>query len=469
MGEPTARSTSVHGAEHASFRHSYTKDKAQLVRRLSRIEGQVRGIARMIEREEYCVDILQQTAALRAAIDAVSILVLEDHVQGCIRTAAERGEADQYVDEVIDVVRRTLGRPVRGSARTELARRRGQPARLSTGFRDRPGSWIRGLDAAPRAPNVRTPRGVRASGHVVREGSRGNPGRNRSDGARPDGTPSRRERTTPGAAPGWPGARLQEGALDQPRRPLPTRVSDLPELPPAYDAALVAGLAALGLALDPDARRAIDDHVRLLLAWTSAINLTAIREPAAVAVAHVVDSLTAVAPLRARGITRLLDLGSGGGFPGIPLAVALPADRTLLVDSVAKKAGFLRTVAAATGRERSIVAEAVRAEALAHDARDREAWPAVTARAVASLADLVEVGLPLVAPGGVLVAWKRAPLDDELEAAGPALRALNAGRVEIVEAGVPGLEAHRLVIVPRGGRIDEAFPRDPAERKRRPL
>ncbi len=118
MGEPTARSATTHAADHSSFRHSYSKDKAQLVRRLSRIEGQVRGIARMIEREEYCVDILQQTAALRAAIDAVSILVLEDHVQGCVRTAAERGEADQYVDEVIDVVRRTLGRPVRGSTRT---------------------------------------------------------------------------------------------------------------------------------------------------------------------------------------------------------------------------------------------------------------------------------------------------------------------------------------------------------------
>jgi DNA-binding FrmR family transcriptional regulator len=101
-------------AEHPSFRHSYSKDKGQLVRRLSRIEGQVRGIARMIEREEYCVDILQQTAALRAAVDAVSILILEDHVQGCVRTAAERGEADKYVTEVVDVVRRTLGRPVRG-------------------------------------------------------------------------------------------------------------------------------------------------------------------------------------------------------------------------------------------------------------------------------------------------------------------------------------------------------------------
>jgi len=109
-------------AEPATFRHSYSKDKAQLVRRLSRIEGQVRGIARMIEREEYCIDILQQTAALRAAVDAVSVLVLEDHVQGCVRTAAERGEADRYVEEVVDVVRRTLGRPVRSSNRTADAR-----------------------------------------------------------------------------------------------------------------------------------------------------------------------------------------------------------------------------------------------------------------------------------------------------------------------------------------------------------
>jgi DNA-binding FrmR family transcriptional regulator len=105
------------GEEDAAFRHSYTRDRAQLLRRLSRIEGQVRGIGRMIEREEYCVDILQQTAALRAAIDAVSIMVLEDHVQGCVRTAAERGEADRYVEEVLDVVRRTLGRPVRSTSR----------------------------------------------------------------------------------------------------------------------------------------------------------------------------------------------------------------------------------------------------------------------------------------------------------------------------------------------------------------
>ena len=64
--------------------HSYTKDRKVLVNRLRRLEGQVRGIARMVDREEYCVDILQQTAALRAAVDALGLLILEDHVRGCV-------------------------------------------------------------------------------------------------------------------------------------------------------------------------------------------------------------------------------------------------------------------------------------------------------------------------------------------------------------------------------------------------
>jgi DNA-binding FrmR family transcriptional regulator len=118
MSPTEGRRAAVPPPDPSHFRHSYSKDKAQLVRRLSRMEGQVRGIARMIEREEYCVDILQQTAALRAAVDSLSIMVLEDHVGGCVRTAAEQGKADEYVDEVIDVVRRTLGRPVRSSGRT---------------------------------------------------------------------------------------------------------------------------------------------------------------------------------------------------------------------------------------------------------------------------------------------------------------------------------------------------------------
>jgi 16S rRNA (guanine527-N7)-methyltransferase len=256
--------------------------------------------------------------------------------------------------------------------------------------------------------------------------------------------------------------------VDRPREPLPTRVRDTPTLTPAYADALDAGLSALALELTPEARAAIDGHARLLLAWTEAINLTAIREPAAVAVGHVVDSLTAVRVLRDRGADRSIDLGAGGGYPGIPLAAALPSVRTLLLEPIAKKAGFLSVVAAATGLEDTVEAAAVRAEALAADSRHRGRWPAVTARAVASLADLVELAFPLLEPDGCLVAWKRGDIGPELAAADKALVALGGGTLEVHEIVVPGLDGHKLVIATALGRSPAAYPRDPATRKRRP-
>lgn len=108
-----AGSTDIHDAHDGPSRHGYTKDRAQLLRRLSRMEGQARGIARMIERGDYCIDILQQTAALRAAVDAVSLLLMEDHVAGCLATAVKTGDAAAYTEEVMEVVRRSMGRPVR--------------------------------------------------------------------------------------------------------------------------------------------------------------------------------------------------------------------------------------------------------------------------------------------------------------------------------------------------------------------
>jgi len=256
--------------------------------------------------------------------------------------------------------------------------------------------------------------------------------------------------------------------VDRPREPLPTRVEATPPLPPAYDAALEAGLRALGLTLDPVSRAAIDGHARLLLAWTTAINLTAIREPRAVALAHVVDSLSAVSVLRDRGIDRFIDLGSGGGYPGIPLAIALPATRALLLEPVAKKAGFLSVATNAIGLAGTIEAAAVRAEALALDGRHRGRWTAVTARAVASLAELVELAFPLLAPGGILVAWKRGGLADELAAGQRAIAALGGGTFEVHEVTVPGLDDHQLVIATAHGVASATFPRDPGTRKRRP-
>ena len=256
--------------------------------------------------------------------------------------------------------------------------------------------------------------------------------------------------------------------MERPRKPLPTRVDETPGLPAAFDTALQPGLDALGLDLDKEARAAITGHVRLLLAWTGAINLTAIREPGAVAIGHVADSLSAVPVLRQRGIDRFVDLGSGAGYPGLPLAVALPAARALLAEPIGKKTGFLNTVIAAVGLQATVDAAAVRAELLAGDARHRGRWSAVTARAVAGLADLVELSFPLLAPGGLLIAWKRGDLAAELEAAGRAVDALGGGRLEVLPVPVPGLEAHRLVVATTAGRVPAAYPRDPGARKRRP-
>ncbi len=275
-----------------------------------------------------------------------------------------------------------------------------------------------------------------------------------------------------------------EECLDRPRDPLPTRVESCPPLPAAYDDALDEALTALGLTLRPAVRAAIDGHVRLLLAWNAAINLTSVRDPAHVAVRHVADSLTGLSTLQAAGIDAFLDLGSGGGYPGIPLAAALPSAEALLIDSVGKKAKFLDVAVDAVGLTGRVRVGSVRAEALAADRRHRECWPAVTARAIAPLAELVELAFPLLAPGGLLIAWKRGEIGLELSAAQRAIEILGGGSIEVRPArdvggsraadpagrdGLADLDGHCLVLVRRDRQpVPAAYPRDPAGRRRRP-
>jgi 16S rRNA (guanine527-N7)-methyltransferase len=238
-------------------------------------------------------------------------------------------------------------------------------------------------------------------------------------------------------------------------------------LPASYHAVVAGGLAELGFTLQPPVLGAIADHVRLLLAWTPAINLTAIREPGDVAGQHVLDSLTAVPVVRATGARRLLDLGSGGGFPGIPVALAVPVETAVLVDSVAKKARFLDVVAHALGMADRISVRAVRAEALASGAT-RGRWDLVTARAVAPLGELVELGFPLLETGGHVVAWKGPGIDSELAGAARAVDALGGGSIRVEVPGLSAVPGHRLVIVRKFGPTDARYPRDPSERRRRP-
>ena len=250
------------------------------------------------------------------------------------------------------------------------------------------------------------------------------------------------------------------------RDPLPTCVNGLEPLPEAYEASVRAGLP---IGLSEAQLDAIGDHVRLLMAWNEAINLSGIRESEMIARHHVLDSLTAVPLLRRAGIDEFVDIGSGGGYPGLPLAVALPARRAILVDSIAKKARFLTVAVEAAGVADRVAVFAGRAETLAADPAHRGRWGAVVARAVADLTDLAEVALPLLRPGGLLVAWKRRPVDEEVARAARAVRQMG-GRVAGLETvTVPGLEDHLLAVIEKVAETPREFPRDPAARRRRPL
>ena len=254
----------------------------------------------------------------------------------------------------------------------------------------------------------------------------------------------------------------------RPRSPLPTSVESLPELSASYARALESGLAALGTALAPAARRAIDDHVRLLLAWTPAINLTSLRDPAEIAMRHVIDSLTALPLLKGvAGNGGLLDLGSGGGYPGLPLAVAAPVGRTWLVESIGKKARFLSTAVEALGLGSRVAVAAERAETLARRPEHRAGWPVVTARAIGDLAQLAELAFPLLVVGGRLIAWKRGNIAAEVDAASRYLPQLGGGAIDVRPVRVAALPGHVLVVITKRGPTPDAYPRDPGLRKQR--
>lgn len=254
---------------------------------------------------------------------------------------------------------------------------------------------------------------------------------------------------------------------------LPVDVSGLPPLGSDAAGTLTRGLEELGLDLPDDVLAGIDAHARLLVAWGRHINLTAIREPAAMMRLHVLDSLSAVAPIRARlaDVATVVDIGSGGGYPGIPLALALGVTRLTLVDSVSRKGRFLEVAGAAAiaeledARHPVLEVTADRAESLASGAR-RGAWDLASIRAVGTVAECAELGLPLLRLGGLLACWKReAGVSDEVMAARELIERLGGEEPEIVPAHVPGAPTHRLVLVRKVGPTPGGYPRPPAIRR----
>jgi 16S rRNA (guanine527-N7)-methyltransferase len=170
------------------------------------------------------------------------------------------------------------------------------------------------------------------------------------------------------------------------------------------------GLDALGVALDAHARSQLAAYLALLAKWNRTYNLTAIREPARMVTHHVLDAL-AVLPHLPASAQRLLDVGSGGGIPGIPLAIARPGLRVVMVDPNHKKTAFI-TQAAIELKLANAIAHATRDEDLSGEA----AFDVVISRAFADLATFAAASSRHVAPHGMLVAMKGVYPRDEIAA-----------------------------------------------------
>src|SRR5688500_1016494 len=225
---------------------------------------------------------------------------------------------------------------------------------------------------------------------------------------------------------------------------------------------------ALRTTLPPGFADAGEAFVAPLLEANARINLTRIVEPLDVARLHLLDSLSALPLLDGLGPARAADLGSGGGVPGIVLALARPEVAWALVDSVHRKADALREFVRALGLDNvTVIAE--RAEILGRDPEHRERYDVVTARACAALPVLVELALPLLRVGGALLGWKGSLFGDELRAGEAAATLLGGGAPEERATGLAALGDHRFVLVRKVEPSPARYPRRAGEPARKPL
>lgn len=212
----------------------------------------------------------------------------------------------------------------------------------------------------------------------------------------------------------------------------------------ALAAELRGAVADLGLALSEQQLDALMAYLALLERWNRVYNLTAVREPSAMLRQHLVDCLAVVPPMRRHLMShagggaraRVLDVGSGGGLPGVVLAIACPELQVTCVDTVAKKAGFVRQVAAELGLA-NLLAVHARVESLP----PVPPFDLITSRAFSSLADLAVLTRHLMGRGGAWMAMKGQVPGDEIAALPADIRVFH-----VEPLAVPGLEARRCLV-----------------------
>jgi 16S rRNA (guanine527-N7)-methyltransferase len=225
----------------------------------------------------------------------------------------------------------------------------------------------------------------------------------------------------------------------------------------------------LGIHLTRSQVAALALYERELVDWNSRFNLTAIRNPEEIHTKHFLDSLSCLLAMREKPVGRLIDIGTGAGFPGIPIKIMSPKMQLTLVESVGKKAEFCRHVVTVLGFRGAEVVHG-RAEVVGQDATYREQYDWAVARAVAILPVLVEYLLPLVKVGGSVLAMKGENGPSEAHSAEHAILLLGGHLRQLIPVTLPGVAEERyLVVVDKVAATPAAYPRKPGIAAKRPL
>ena len=228
-------------------------------------------------------------------------------------------------------------------------------------------------------------------------------------------------------------------------------------------------LNSLNMQLSEEQNEQFEKYFGLLVSWNEKINLTAITEKPEVYEKHFLDSVSLKAALNLSEYKTLIDIGTGAGFPGLPLKIMFPHLKVTLADALQKRVDFLNLVIRELGLT-DISAIHARAEELGQDKDHREKYDLCVSRAVAALPLLCEYCLPLVRCGGVFAAYKSVTAKEELEAAGKAIEILGGEGRGVFEMTIgPSGLSRSMILIDKIKAAPEKYPRAAGKAKKKPL
>ena len=232
---------------------------------------------------------------------------------------------------------------------------------------------------------------------------------------------------------------------------------------------LAKAAAEYGISFSATQMEQYNRYFELLVEWNEKINLTAITEPKEVAIKHMIDSITAYDENLFKDGTTVIDVGTGAGFPGLPLKIFCPEIKLTLMDSLNKRIKFLQTVVEELGLK-DVECVHARAEEGARNKKYRESFDIAVSRAVARLPILCEYCLPFVKKGGHFIALKGMQYNDEADEATKAIKVMGGSKTEIRPVKLPELDDKRAVItITKTMPTPKAYPRKAGTPTKNPI